>query len=447
MRILTLFLILSFSACSCSESGDPDGGQPPFDGTTDGTVDGDQPDGDQPDGDQPDGDQPDGDQPDGDVVEYCADGEVKQATTLCTSGEGAGFVFACGNGCDDDLDGLIDLDDPECGNDPCHDSEEPALCPDGSLQGVVTACSGFVYECGNGCDDDGDGKIDLADPECEGNPCHVSETVTAGGGQIIPCGGSIFQCGNGIDDDGDGLADSWDPDCLGPCDNNEEGLYHNLPGGGSGEGSCTIDCYFDENSGSGGGDCEWDVRCDPLSPGAEWQGSNCSYSPTKVKNPDCNTAANDQYTANENCQSNCEWRTPNGCDCFGCCLFPTETNPNRYLFIGSKDSSGNKLCTLADAQTENPVHCDECTPVPSCLNECGTCEICLGKDTLPDECFPPPPPADGGVPDGSVEDAGDPPPPPRCADGVQPCGQPGDSLCGAGFYCITGCCIYFGGVG
>jgi hypothetical protein len=432
MRILTLFLILSFSACSCSESGDPDGGQPPFDGSPDGTVDGDP-----PDGDQPDGDQPDGDEPDGDVVEYCPDTLPKQAVTLCSDG----FEYACGNGCDDDGDGQVDGDDPDC-DDECDDSEAPLLCPDGSPQGPVIECSGLVYECGNGCNDDPDQDqlVDLDDPECENNPCHVSERVTAGGGQIIPCGGKVYQCANGVDDDGDGLADSMDPDCLGPCDNNEEGLYHNIDGGGSGEGSCTIDCYFDENSGSGGGDCEWDVRCDPLSPGAEWQGSDCSYAPAKVKNPNCSTAANDQYNVNKTCQSNCEWRTPNGCDCFGCCLLPPASAPDteRYLFIGSKDRDGNKLCTLEDSRKDNPEYCDACTPVPSCLNECGTCELCLGKDTLPPECFPPL--EDGGVPDGSVEDAGE-PPPPRCPDGVQACGLPMDLPCSPGFYCTTGCCI------
>src|SRR5690606_24991575 len=110
------------------------------------------------------------------------------------------------------------------------------------------------------------------------------------------------------------------------------------------------------------------------------------------------------------------------CDCFGCCSFPTGANPGRHLFIGSKDASGNKLCTLEDARKANPEHCDECTPVTSCYAGCGECDLCLGKDTIPEHCIP-----------------GD-----RCADGGQPCGLPGDDPCNSGFYCITGCCVFFG---
>src|SRR5262249_54152512 len=54
--------------------------------------------------------------------------------------------------------------------------------------------------CNNGIDDDDDGLIDCADPDCVGN---------------IACKPRMGQeiCNNGIDDNGDGLVDCSDPQC------------------------------------------------------------------------------------------------------------------------------------------------------------------------------------------------------------------------------------------
>jgi hypothetical protein len=56
-----------------------------------------------------------------------------------------------------------------------------------------------VETCDDGIDNDGDGLVDCADPDCATNPVCKVEI-----------------CGNCIDDDGDGLVDYEDPDC---CDN------------------------------------------------------------------------------------------------------------------------------------------------------------------------------------------------------------------------------------
>jgi hypothetical protein len=55
-----------------------------------------------------------------------------------------------------------------------------------------------VEICGNGVDDDGDGLIDLRDPDCARPPPPTPEI-----------------CENGIDDDGDGIIDE-DPGCIRP---------------------------------------------------------------------------------------------------------------------------------------------------------------------------------------------------------------------------------------
>ena len=41
---------------------------------------------------------------------------------------------------------------------------------------------------------------------------------------------------------------------------------------------------------------------------------------------------------------------------------------------------------LTGDKIDDPTVCHPCTPVDACLNTCGTCELCLGKTTLPPEC-------------------------------------------------------------
>ena len=79
---------------------------------------------------------------------------------------------------DNDGNGLIDCDDPDCQNNPAHPNCGETLCGDGK-------------------DNDGDGKADCADPDCFGTPACKTETF----------------CSDGHDNDGDGLIDCVDPDC------------------------------------------------------------------------------------------------------------------------------------------------------------------------------------------------------------------------------------------
>jgi hypothetical protein len=65
----------------------------------------------------------------------------------------------------------------------------------------------------------------------------------------------------------------------------------------------------------------------------------------------------------------------------------------------------------------DPTRCKPCTQVPSCLNTCEHCELCVGKTTLPLDCVSQ-----------------------TCPAGVTPCGLPGQAACPAGLSCITGCC-------
>jgi hypothetical protein len=94
----------------------------------------------------------------------------------------------------------------------------------------------------------------------------------------------------------------------------------------------------------------------------------------------------------------------------------------------------------------DPDKCHPCKPVDACLNTCGTCELCVGKTTLPPECYPPMGSGAGGGGAGGSGMGGSgaggspPQPPPQCPPGIQACGLSGQPLCTGNSYCITGCC-------
>jgi hypothetical protein len=277
--------------------------------------------------------------------------------------------------------------------------------------------------------------------------------ATGGAGGAPPmviayCQNQVYQCGNTIDDDMDGLIDSQDPDCLGPCDNTENGYYGGIPGQ-AGPG-CLQDCYWDSNSGSGNDGCYWNHKCDPLSVAPNyypewWYGNKCVYDPnanTSGTPLSCDELLNTQPAT---CLEICPQLTPNGCDCFGCCELPAGSGS--FVWLGTEDGAGNGTCNIANLA--DPKKCSPCTPVKgACYNSCGKCELCIGKDTLPPECFPDPTTSSasvgvggasasassgaGGSGGGSTA---------QCPGGEQACGLAGQAPCPAGYYCITGCCI------
>jgi hypothetical protein len=86
----------------------------------------------------------------------------------------------CSDGLDDDGDGLIDCDDPDC--------ESSWWC---------TVSTQREVDCDDTLDNDGDGLADCEDADCGAlNSCRESD------------------CSNGVDDDGDGSSDCVDTDCL-----------------------------------------------------------------------------------------------------------------------------------------------------------------------------------------------------------------------------------------
>jgi hypothetical protein len=120
----------------------------------------------------------------------------------------------CGNGIDDDCNGLADCFDPACVSDPSCIDRKKETCTNGiddDGNGLIDckdpacfgdkACSAPGREiCNNNLDDDNDGLVDCADPDCAKDPSCVVKT----GDEI---------CDNGKDDNGDGLVDCTDPKC------------------------------------------------------------------------------------------------------------------------------------------------------------------------------------------------------------------------------------------
>jgi hypothetical protein len=125
----------------------------------------------------------------------------------------------CSNGKDDDCDGFADCNDPGCAGTPacgcapsethCHDGADDDCdklidCDDPDCAAdTLCACAGKTELCKNGKDDDCDLVVDCADSDCQSDP--ACTCVPPGKPEV---------CTNDKDDDCDLLVDCADPDCL-----------------------------------------------------------------------------------------------------------------------------------------------------------------------------------------------------------------------------------------
>lgn len=128
----------------------------------------------------------------------------------------------------------VEADASECGNGTVEPGEQ---CDDGNTvdgDGCSAQCQHetTAEQCANGIDDDEDGLLDCADPDCTQDPV-CSETQCGNGrlesGEECDDGNSADgdgcsaqctlesaeqTCDDRLDDDGDGLTDCADPDCA-----------------------------------------------------------------------------------------------------------------------------------------------------------------------------------------------------------------------------------------
>jgi hypothetical protein len=207
------------------------------------------------------------------------------------------------------------------------------------------------------------------------------------------CGTRPCACDDGLDNDADGLIDGLDPECTGSFDDDEATFGIGKP---NKHGQC-LDCFWDDNAGSGDDGCRYPVEC--LSGAAPKNNGNCSS---------CQVSSS--------CQNYCLARTPNGCDCFGCCAVATPGG--NQLFIELSEGCG--LDRLDDTKA-----CPRCIQNTACANPCGRCELCLGKrlSDLPSDCA-------AASPNGPAH---------ACDERQAACTLSSD--CAGAAYCQLGCCL------
>ncbi len=158
--------------------------------------------------------------------------------SVCTGKGGAPEVaeVSCGDGFDNDCDGLVDCADPDCAGDICNSAPSTGgglttgVCGATTKLCTCTATPETGAKCGDGIDDDCDGLIDCEDPDCQdkgsgGQACdgrgHTCSAAIAGASSCSVCAGNggaaqavETDCADGKDNDCDGLVDCADPDCA-----------------------------------------------------------------------------------------------------------------------------------------------------------------------------------------------------------------------------------------
>ncbi|MEZ4450367.1 MAG: DUF4215 domain-containing protein [Nannocystaceae bacterium] len=246
----------------------------------------------------------------------CGDGKV-QPGEACDDGNDSNND-ACTNNCTPAAcgDGFTqppeDCDDADKNSDSaaCTSECKKASCGDGLIQVGVEACddganNGPDKACKADCTKNvcGDGSKGPGEGCDDGNVISLDGCNSICQPELL-CAGKLYECGNGFDDDNDGKVDLKDPECTSPCDDDEGSYQTSLPGQNK---DCKADCYFDANSGQGDDQCVWNLKCDPKNPGAD---VGCPYDPNYKM---CGLNMPQQ------CLDFCVPLVPNGCDCFGCC--------------------------------------------------------------------------------------------------------------------------------
>jgi hypothetical protein len=189
----------------------------------------------------------------------------------------------------------------------------------------------------------------------------------------------------------DGLPDGLDPECTGAFDDDEDSFATGLA---NKSGGCR-DCYWDDNAGTGDDGCRYPAEClRGTAPNGNGTCSSCDVT--------------------QGCIDACLGRTPNGCDCFGCCEVTQANGEHVFIELDEK-------CQLEDLA--NTVNCPRCKQHDTCVNRCGRCELCLGKtaDSLPADCR-----TQSDTPGYTCEER-------------QACGVTAD--CQSLEYCQLGCCL------
>jgi|SRR3989344_5637749 len=172
----------------------------------------------------------------------------KQATTSASLAQNVSTDAPCGgdpeciegmcnDGGDEDNDGLVDCADPDCSRTPvCGYFEQTELtweCGNGTCETPAEDCNECPGDCNcdpediegactDGGDEDNDGLVDCADPNCASDPaCNIPES-----------------CAGGVDEDHDGWVDCLDSECM----SDPECIEAMCDDGGDEDGDGATDC-------------------------------------------------------------------------------------------------------------------------------------------------------------------------------------------------------------
>ncbi len=311
--------------------------------------------------------------------EQCDKGNDNSDNGDCTSACknafcGDSLIWAAKETCDDGLDknGPGQLCNGDCQKNVCGDGDKSPLEECDVKNGTCTPtcklnkCGDKFVGAGETCDDgnfvNGDGCSMLCQKE-------------------VKCGIKLYKCGNGLDDDKDGKIDLLDPECTSPCDDDEGSYQTLLPGQNM---DCKSDCYWDADSGVGNDNCQWNLKCDKQNPGKD---IGCAYNAgEKMCTPQ----------VPQLCLDVCVPLIPNGCDCFGCCqiagqFYYLNSNPqcnlnnlaacNHCTFFpqcaNPCDKQACEVCFGEDVDDLPP----ECNDTPKCdvgVTPCETLADCPG---------------------------------------------------------------------
>jgi hypothetical protein len=212
--------------------------------------------------------------------------------------------LTCNDAVDNDCDGWIDCDDPDCSNDPnCVPLIEWPMClddQDNDGDGLTdcadrTDCDGYIETCGVGvC-------------ESTGDYCDNGTRVNVGGCTPgLPTEDPEVTCTDGLDNDCDGLTDSEDQDCGVNCSAiMERNVCRNTAGcewvgGKNGMCQAAVPCDPTPEICTGGLDEDCDGLIDCADP-------DCDLDPA------CQVVCTDIPTQTECLAAGCMWNAKKGC--------------------------------------------------------------------------------------------------------------------------------------
>jgi hypothetical protein len=151
-------------------------------------------------------------------------------------------------------------------------SNSPTVTPGGARRfGGFSTLSLTLVLATLSCGDNGPPDPSATDPSPNGtDPTTTTTTSTTAtnfptntAGQALCASSSgdmvVCACSDGMENDTDGLVDAADPQCTGAYDNDEASFATGIPG--DNQSAFQQDCFFDGDTGSGNDQCRHDTRC------------------------------------------------------------------------------------------------------------------------------------------------------------------------------------------